>query len=232
MSEGAGTEIIPVAGRKIERDLVRARGAAVEADHHAGAFAHESVALGRGLSRHPELLAEADDVGGGGFEDDGFGGPTDVGRAQTEQLHLPRDLFQLPILAKDGAIVPMADGVIRVFGSARNSFSWYDDDGATTAISAATMTNSRLRSAAATSRSPERGDLAPTTLVWTRPDLATEVRIDGNVAPFTPEGTTLTVSRPAEAPDTTISRPPRFPNRGFGGTKRVVLREYHVVRRQ
>jgi alpha-glucosidase len=115
------------------------------------------------------------------------------------------DLFQLPILAKDGAIVPMADGVIRVFGSVRNSFSWYDDDGVTTAYQrggydqlSVALDGGRLTLVR------ERGDLAPATLVWTRPDPATEVRIEGNAVPFTQEGTTLTVSLPAFEANLTI----------------------------
>ena len=41
--------------------------------------------------------------------------------------------FQLPLFARDGAIVPAEGGVLNVFGTAPNVFEWYDDDGVSTA---------------------------------------------------------------------------------------------------
>ncbi|MBL8599030.1 MAG: DUF5110 domain-containing protein [Devosia sp.] len=107
------------------------------------------------------------------------------------------DLLQLPLFARDGAIVPMAGGVLRVFGSAANSFDWYDDDGISTAYQrgaydhlAIAVDGGRL------TVTREQGDLAPRTLVWTRATPITEVRIDGNAVPFSQERSTVTVALP------------------------------------
>ena len=107
------------------------------------------------------------------------------------------DLLQLPLFARDGGIVPMADGVLRVFGSAANSFDWYDDDGISTAYQrgaydhlAIAVDGGRL------TVTREQGDLAPRTLVWTRATPITEVRIDGNAVPFSQERSTVAVALP------------------------------------
>jgi alpha-glucosidase (family GH31 glycosyl hydrolase) len=105
--------------------------------------------------------------------------------------------FQLPLFARDGAIIPMADGVLRVFGGAPNAFDWYDDDGVSTAYQrgeydhvaiAVDGTKLTLRR--------ERGDLPITTLVWTRAEPAKEVVVDGAAVPFDINGGTLSVALP------------------------------------
>jgi alpha-glucosidase len=109
-------------------------------------------------------------------------------------------LFALPLLARDGAIVPTTEGVIHVFGSAPNSFDWYDDDGVSTAYqrgsydhAAIALDGDRL------TLTRERGDLVPALLVWTRKAPVAEVRIDGRPTPFTQDGGTITVPLPVLA---------------------------------
>ena len=115
------------------------------------------------------------------------------------------DRFELPVFARDGAIIPMADGVLRVFGSAANSFDWYDDDGISTAYQrgdydhiAVAVDGNRLTLAR------ERGDLMPSTLVWTRAEPVTEVLIGGSSVAFEQERSTLSVKLPAFDRELTI----------------------------
>jgi alpha-glucosidase (family GH31 glycosyl hydrolase) len=105
--------------------------------------------------------------------------------------------FQLPLFATDGAIIPMADGVPRLFGSAPNSFDWYDDDGTSTAYQrgeydhvAFTIDGARV------TLTRERGHLAVPALQWTRNAPVSDVLIDGASVPFGKNGNTITVTLP------------------------------------
>jgi alpha-glucosidase (family GH31 glycosyl hydrolase) len=105
--------------------------------------------------------------------------------------------FQLPVFARDGAIVPMTDGVLHVFGSEANRFDWYDDDGASTAYQrgaydhlAAELDGDSL------TLTHDRGDLVPRTLLWTRDEPVTEVFIDQNPVPFSQNESTITLALP------------------------------------
>ena len=120
-----------------------------------------------------------------------------TGEAFTIPIHVGGRL-ELPLYARDGAIVPMADGVLRVFGSASNSFDWFDDDGESTAYqhgnyrqTQITVDDDKLKIAL------KSGDLAPRTLVWTRRAPVKSVTLDGAAVPFTQEGSTVTVALPA-----------------------------------
>lgn len=108
------------------------------------------------------------------------------------------DRFTLPVFARDGAIVPMADGVLRVFGSESNRFDWYDDDGVSTAYQrgeydhlAVTVDGGVLTLVS------ERGDIRAAKLQWSRDEPVSEVMVDGNAVPFEQEGNTITVKLPA-----------------------------------
>jgi alpha-glucosidase len=119
-----------------------------------------------------------------------------TGEYVTEPLYVA-DRLELPLFAKDGAIVPMAGGVLRVFGDASNSFDWYDDDGVSTAYQSGDYDHVAIAVDGPTlTLTRERGDLAITSLVWTRAEPATEVRIDGSSVPFEQDGRTVTVSLP------------------------------------
>lgn len=110
------------------------------------------------------------------------------------------DLLQLPLFARDGAIVPMADGVLQVFGSAANSFDWYDDDGISTAYQRGDYSHLIVSVDGSHFRLVrERGNVSATRLQWTRSSPVSEVLIDGSPAPFALDGTTLTVALPAFA---------------------------------
>jgi alpha-glucosidase len=126
------------------------------------------------------------------------GTPT-VSTGETMTLPVHRDgLLELPLFARDGAIVPMADGVLRVLGSARNSFEWFDDDGTTTAYQHGDYEQLHVvvdDSTVALERS--KGALAPKTLVWSRAAPVTGVYVNGKPVPFTQSGATLTVDVPA-----------------------------------
>jgi alpha-glucosidase len=106
--------------------------------------------------------------------------------------------FELPILAKDGAIVPMADGVLRVFGESPNSFDWYDDGGVSTAYQRGDYAHVAIAVDGTTlTLTRERGDLAITSLRWTRGEPVKDVLIDGTAVAFDSDGPTLTVPLPA-----------------------------------
>jgi alpha-glucosidase (family GH31 glycosyl hydrolase) len=105
--------------------------------------------------------------------------------------------FQLPVLARDGAIVPMAGGVPRILGSAPNTFDWYDDDGISTAYQrgeydqiALTIDGPRV------TLTRKRGHLAVPALQWTRAEPVTEVLIDGASVPFGKNGNMITFTLP------------------------------------
>jgi alpha-glucosidase (family GH31 glycosyl hydrolase) len=107
------------------------------------------------------------------------------------------DRLALPLFAKDGAIVPMAGGVLRVFGDAANQFDWYDDDGVSTAYQdgdydhvAILVDGTRL------TLTRRRGDLAINSLKWTRAKPANEVYIERSSVPFEWDARTLTVALP------------------------------------
>ncbi len=106
--------------------------------------------------------------------------------------------FVLPIFAKDGAIIPMADGVLRVFGSARNAFEWFDDDGTTTAYQQGHYQQTEIVVDDHTvALRHEKGALSPKTLVWTRATPVTAVYADGKPLAFTQDDATLTATLPA-----------------------------------
>jgi alpha-glucosidase len=124
-----------------------------------------------------------------------------AGETFTFDLHIG-DLFELPVLARDGAIVPMADGVLRVFGTTANEADWYDDDGRTTAyqqgdyeqvhvaVHGGTLTLSRVQGSG----------IMPKTLLWSRPAPANSVTIDGVAIPFEnrTEGVVVTLPQLAD----------------------------------
>ncbi|MEO7222331.1 MAG: TIM-barrel domain-containing protein [Devosia sp.] len=106
------------------------------------------------------------------------------------------DRFELPIFARDGAIVPMDDG-LHIFGSASNRFDWYDDDGVSTAYLLGDYDHIAITvEGARATLTRERGDLAPKSLRWTRAEPVSEVLIDGTAVPFTQERAMLTVALP------------------------------------
>ncbi len=117
------------------------------------------------------------------------------GETITEPVY--RDgLLQLPLFAKNGAIVPMTDG-LHVFGGAPNSFDWYDDDGVSTAYQQGDYDHIAIAlDGAKLTLVRERGELAPKSLQWTRTEPVSEVLIDGVPSPFTQDRTTLTVALP------------------------------------
>jgi alpha-glucosidase len=129
---------------------------------------------------------------------------TSTGEYVTRPLYAA-NLLQLPLYARDGAIVPMADGVLRVFGSAANSFDWYDDDGISTAYQRGEYDHLAIAvDGGNLTFTRERGGLAPKSLVWTRAAPVTEVRIDGSTVPFTQDRMTITVALPVFADTLTV----------------------------
>jgi alpha-glucosidase (family GH31 glycosyl hydrolase) len=106
--------------------------------------------------------------------------------------------FTLPVFARDGAIIPMADGVLRVFGSEPNHFDWYDDEGVSTAYQRGEYDHIAIDlQGDGLTLTRERGDLAPRTLQWTSDREVSKVLIDQNVVSFTQDGPTITVALPA-----------------------------------
>lgn len=119
---------------------------------------------------------------------------------ETFELPVYRNgLLTLPLFAKDGAIVPMEDGVLRVFGSAPGWFDWIDDDGTTTTYQEGaydevrvTLSEDDLLTLVRT-----RGTgIVARTLVWTRTNPVTRVFVNGIESPFAQDGTTVTVALP------------------------------------
>lgn len=124
---------------------------------------------------------------------------TSVGETITLPL-MDGPTFRLPLFARDGAIVPTADGVVHVFGSAPHLFDWYDDDGSSTdyrygryelirfSVNGKTM---EMHRAAGLKLKPER-------LVWTvaNSDRVTAVSINGSEVAFSQDGGTVTVPLP------------------------------------
>jgi alpha-glucosidase len=105
--------------------------------------------------------------------------------------------FELPLFAKDGAIVPMVDG-LHLFGSAANHFDWYDDDGVSTAYQRGDYDHVAIALDGNTvTLTREVGELAPRQLTWTRKAPVTEVRIDGAAVPFEQNDAVVTVPLPA-----------------------------------
>jgi alpha-glucosidase (family GH31 glycosyl hydrolase) len=107
--------------------------------------------------------------------------------------------FQLPVLAKDGAIIPRSDGVPRLFGTAPNRFDWYDDDGVSTAYQRGDY--SQLGIAVDGTRvtlTRERGDPPIRALQWIRAEPVTEVLMFGQSVPFgkSRDGRTATLTLP------------------------------------
>jgi alpha-glucosidase len=104
-------------------------------------------------------------------------------------------LLELPVFARDGAIVPMAGGVLRVFGSAPNGFDWYDDDGASTAYQQGAYEHVHVAlegSVLMLTRVRGTG-IAPKRLIWSRPGPASAVRVNGADVAFenTTEGVVI-----------------------------------------
>ena len=116
-----------------------------------------------------------------------------TGEYLTEALYVA-DRLQLPLFARDGAIVPMDDG-LHVFGTAKNSFDWYDDDGTTTAYQRGEVEqlHVELDGSAVTISRAKGSVLQPKQLVWMRDSVATTVRVDGVEVPFGADGRTVTV---------------------------------------
>jgi alpha-glucosidase (family GH31 glycosyl hydrolase) len=122
---------------------------------------------------------------------------TSAGQHVTIPLYASGRL-ELPLFARDGAIVPMAGGHLRLFGSAPNSFSWIDDDGTSTAYQRGEFDHLTIDlDGAAATLTRMRGDIAVGSVAWTRAAPVAEVRVDGNAVPFTQEGTTVSVALPA-----------------------------------
>lgn len=115
-----------------------------------------------------------------------------VGEHLTLPLHT-RELLQLPLFARDGAIVPMTDG-LHVFGSKPNSFDWYDDDGATTAYQRGDYDHLFVTvDARSVTIERKRGDLMPKRLIWMRDSPVTRVTVDGVEAAFEADGHSVSV---------------------------------------
>ena len=109
--------------------------------------------------------------------------------------------FQLPLFARDGAIVPIEGGVLNVFGSAPNVFEWYDDDGVSTAYRSGDFDLIRVF-VDGNRLMIQRGagfGIAPKTLRWTRPDFTPvgSVTINGTEVSFT-QADGLSLDRPAD----------------------------------
>jgi alpha-glucosidase len=105
--------------------------------------------------------------------------------------------FQLPLYARDGAIVPIDGGVLRIFGTRPNTFDWYDDDGVSTAYQRGDYRQTRVTvDGDIVTIEPTKGALLATSLVWTRLTLVAAVTVDGKLAPFRQEGMTMTVALP------------------------------------
>jgi alpha-glucosidase len=119
------------------------------------------------------------------------------GETVTVPVHVGR-LFALPVFARDGAIVPMADGVLRVFGDRAGAFDWYDDDGVSTAYQRGEYSQTRVTiDGSRLTIEPIKGSALARSLVWTRAAPVTAVTIDGRDAPFSQTGATLTVGLPS-----------------------------------
>jgi alpha-glucosidase len=134
------------------------------------------------------------------------GGAVTSSRGETVTVPVHIDgRFQLPLYARDGAIVPTENGLLRVFGSKPNSFDWYDDDGVSTAYQRGdysqthvTVDGDRL------TVTPVKGATLAKSVVWTRTDRITSVTIDGVTVKFTQTGSTLALLLPATERATVI----------------------------
>ena len=106
-------------------------------------------------------------------------------------------LFQLPLFARDGAIIPTAGGVLKVYGDAPNSFTWIDDDGVSTAYQDGDYSELHVTLDGNTlvlQRS--KGNIDVAKVSWTRAAPVTEVRLDGVTTPFTQYSSTVTIPLP------------------------------------
>jgi alpha-glucosidase len=109
--------------------------------------------------------------------------------------------FQLPLLARDGAVVPVEGGVLTVFGTAENVFEWYDDDGSSTGYRTGDFDLIRVLvngDRVLIQRGAGFG-IAPKTLRWVRPDFTpvASVTINGMDVPFTQTDGALSIALPA-----------------------------------
>jgi alpha-glucosidase (family GH31 glycosyl hydrolase) len=109
-------------------------------------------------------------------------------------------LLQLPLLARDGAIVPEEGGVLHIFGAAQNRFEWYDDDGGTTAYRRGGYQLIRVYAEPNSVQMIRAAGIAlrPKVLHWVRPDATpiTKVIINTVEVPFEQQGAELTVTLP------------------------------------
>jgi len=124
-----------------------------------------------------------------------------------EYLTLPLytgKLLQLPLFAKDGAIVPMSEG-LHVFGSKRNSFDWYDDDGVSTAYQRGEYDHVAVTvDGDAVTIERKRGELMPKRLIWMRDSPVTKVTVDGVETAFDADGRIVSVPLDASSERTKI----------------------------
>jgi hypothetical protein len=87
----------------------------------------------------------------------------------------------------------MADG-LHVFGSQRNSFDWYHDDGVSTAYQRGEYDHLSVEiDGDAVTIERKRGDLTPKRLIWVRDKPVTRVTVDGVETGFEADGRTISV---------------------------------------
>ncbi|MBU1174698.1 MAG: DUF5110 domain-containing protein [Alphaproteobacteria bacterium] len=133
------------------------------------------------------------------------------------ELPLWRDgVFALPLLARDGAVVPVDTGggthALTVFGEGDGQFDWYDDDGETLAYQDGDFDLIRIgKSGLTLTLTRARGDaLAPMTLSWHLPDgvLPRAALIDGEPTTFGLVGPDVRIDLPDFADRLTIELRP------------------------
>ena len=129
-----------------------------------------------------------------------------------EQVPLWRNgLFALPVFARDGAVVPVADGdrmTIEVFGIGDGFFDWYDDDGETLAYQDGFYDLIQIdKSGLVLNLRRALGSaLTPAGLDWHLPPgaLPLAVRIDGEDTSYGIVGNAVRLSLPAFEDNLTI----------------------------
>jgi alpha-glucosidase len=110
------------------------------------------------------------------------------------------ELFQLPLLARDGAVVPTKDNVLNVFGNNGSWFEWFDDDGVSRDYK--TGGYDLVRVLVANDRVQiHRGSgfgIQPRELHWFREDFTpvVAVTINGTEVPFTQTNGEIAVELP------------------------------------
>jgi len=110
------------------------------------------------------------------------------------------ELFQLPLLARDGAVIPTKENVLNVFGNNGTWFEWFDDDGVSQNyrtggydLVRVLVSNNRVQI--------HRGSgfgIQPRELRWFREDFTPvgSVTINGTEVPFTQTNGEITVALP------------------------------------